>query len=66
MLVAVDLKKYDDRPLLGRVVEVREEEVELEWFVGTYSGMWKEWKGRDGRRVITFKEGPNSPDALYG
>ena len=42
MLVAVNLEKYQGRPLIGKVVEVSGKEVELEWLVGTHSEMWKQ------------------------
>lgn len=48
MLVAVNISKYPDRPFIGRVVEGHKHEVVLEWLVGSYSGTWKEWKGREG------------------
>lgn len=52
-VIAVRSSVYKDRPLLGRVKELRDEEITVEWFMGSYSGTWKEWTGRvNGKRVV--------------
>jgi len=40
--VAVISEKYSDRPLLGRVTAVFDEDIQMDWMVGTYSGVWRE------------------------
>ena len=56
MLVAVNIEKYKDRPLIGKVLEVSGDSIVLEWMVGSYSGIWKEWKGREEGEVVTYTD----------
>ena len=28
----------------------------MDWYVGTYSGMWRPWKGREGGKTVTYTE----------
>ena len=30
--------------------------VEIEWMVGTYSGLWKQWKGSEGGKTVVFTD----------
>lgn len=41
MYVAVKSTKYHERPLIGKVCDTDGGMVEIEWMVGTYSGLWK-------------------------
>ena len=53
--VAVNCNKYDDRPLIGKItaLDYSTNNATTEWYVGTYSGTWKQWRGRkDGKAVI--------------
>ena len=51
--VAVLSNKYNERPLLGRVTAIFDDEIQMDWMVGTYSGMWRDWKGRvEGKPVV--------------
>ncbi len=46
-MVALRLHKYEDEiPQIGKVVEVAELDVTVEWWVGTYHSTWIEWKER--------------------
>ena len=65
MLVAVRSTKYPDRPLIGRVIAIGEDDVQIEWMVGTYSGSWKEWKGREGGKTVIYKDSIPKEDILY-
>lgn len=43
-LVAIaPIGKYIERPLIGRVVQVFEETLEIEWLMGSYSTKWAHW-----------------------
>jgi len=51
--VAVFSEKYSERPLLGRVTAVFDEDIQMDWMVSTYSGVWREWTGRaEGKRCV--------------
>ena len=53
--IAVCCEKYDDKPLLGKVTGTEETFVMIDWMVGTYSGTWREWRGRkEGREKRCF------------
>ena len=44
--VAVKLNTYKEKPLIEKITECNSDEttLTLAWFIGTYSGMWHEWK----------------------
>ena len=48
-LVAVDCENCDKEPLLGKVLKVLNEEVEIVWLEGEYSKSWRVAKQRDPR-----------------
>ena len=46
-MVALRLHKYEDEvPQIGKVVDLTEMDVTVEWWVGTYHSTWIEWKER--------------------
>lgn len=46
-MVALRLHKYKDEiPQIGRVMEITELDITVEWWVGTYHSTWIEWKDR--------------------
>ena len=46
-------QKYKERPLIGKITAVDGVNTTIDWYVGTYTGTWKEWCGRkDGKAVI--------------
>ena len=53
-LVAIaPIGKYVERPLIGRIVEVHEETIEIEWLMGSYSTKWTHWTvGRGANKYI--------------
>ena len=59
--MAVLSDKYSERPLLGKVASVAGEIITIDWFIGTYSGIWKLWKGRNGQ----YRDDINVKDVLY-
>ena len=58
--MAVRCSKYSERPLIGRVKSVNgNNNITIDWLIGTYSGYWKEWKGRhEGKPVVYSEEIP--------
>ncbi len=43
-MVAVDCKQYKERPQIKKLVRVTPASVTIHWLIGTYSGVWREWK----------------------
>ena len=57
--VAMYLPQYrDELPLIGKVVSVNviADQVTVHWYVGTYSGIWKPCRRRDGRNYVDWEE----------
>ena len=50
-IVALRCLKYQERPQLGMVLQVADDEVTIKWYDGSWSGRWK---------VYTYKESQNS------
>ena len=51
--MAVKCDKYQEQPLIDKITAFDTDNATIEWYVGTYSGMWKQWQGRkDGKPVI--------------
>ena len=53
------LPKYrDELPLIGKVVgiDANAGQVTVHWYVGTYSGMWKPCRRREGRNYVDWEE----------
>ena len=64
-LIAVYTEKFSERPLIGRVTSLDDEMVKFDWMVGTYSGMWKEWRGRKEGKSVVFSDSVPLSDVLY-
>ena len=46
--VALRLAKYDDEvPQVAKVVKIDEMEVTVQWWMGSFSDCWREWKDRN-------------------
>ena len=57
MTVAVYLPQYrDELPIIEKVVSFDSENAEVEWYVGSYSGVWKVCKRRQGRELVPWRE----------
>ena len=54
--VAVRCEKYSERPLIGCITNINTEAVTINWMIGSYSGIWKEWKGRSEGKYVTFAD----------
>ena len=62
--MAVKCSQYTERPLIGCVNSVTNDGVVIDWYVGSYSGTWKAWKGRvDGKSTI-FQQNVKLEDVL--
>ena len=53
-LVALNVENCHLRPLIARVLSSSDNELEIVWLEGTYSGAWKVAKKKDGRRVVDW------------
>ena len=56
--VAVICHKYRDRPLIGRVASFdhHRKDVLLDWYMGTYSGSWRWWKGKKDGQMFVYTD----------
>ena len=55
-IVALLVEKYNERPQIGRVKEVKRDMVRVEWCDGTWNGKWKIYKYWEGRRKVVWEE----------
>ena len=62
--VAVKCKKYKDRPLIGKITTTDNVNTTIDWYVGTYSGTWKEWRGRQDGKAVVFSDNIPVKDIL--
>ena len=56
--MAVICHKYRDRPLIGRVASYDDhrKDVLLDWYMGTYSGSWRWWKGKKDGQMFVYTD----------
>ena len=46
--VALRLSKYDDEiPQIGKVVSISEQDVLIQWWIGSYYDTWREWREKN-------------------
>jgi len=62
--IAVQSNKYCEHPLLGYVTSVKRDTVVFDWLVGSYSGTWKEWRGRGKGRSIIYSDELHTTDII--
>ena len=62
--MAVRCMKFKERPLIGCVTSVNSITVVTDWYVGSYSGTWKIWKGRENGKPTIFQEVIKLQDVL--
>ena len=58
-MIAIYLPQYrDELPTIGEVVNIDEEgaKVEVEWYVGSYTGVWRVCTQRKGRATVPWRE----------
>ena len=55
-LVALLVEKYNERPQIGRVKEVKRGMVRIEWYDGTWNGKWKIYTYWEGRKRVVWEE----------
>jgi hypothetical protein len=49
--VAVRSTLYKEKPLIGQITKTGRADIQIDWYIGTYSGTWKPWKGREEERL---------------
>ena len=65
-LVAVHLQDSSDEPAIGRVLEVEDRELRIQWMKGTYTSAWKPWTVWQGRKNVAWEDSvPRSSILLY-
>lgn len=55
-LVAVHCDHYNDLPQIGKVLSMSENTLEVDWYAGSWTTMWKQAKKRSGRQLIPWTE----------
>lgn len=50
------MEKYNERPQVARVKQVKGEKVRVEWFDGSWRGKWKVYKYKVGRKTVVWEE----------
>lgn len=50
------MQQVQRKPLIGQVTSLTDDDITIDWYVGTYSGLWKPWKGREGGETVTYTE----------
>lgn len=56
MLVALSLVTYRERPLIGRVDELKDQTLKITWLHGHWTTSWSVCKRREGQRHIEWQE----------
>ncbi|KAK3735320.1 hypothetical protein QZH41_018723 [Actinostola sp. cb2023] len=56
MLVALDLEQYRERPLIGVVREIMEDNILISWYGGSWSTKWSLAKKKEGRQWVEWLE----------
>ena len=56
MLVALSLGSYRERPLIGRVDELKDQILKIAWLHGHWTTSWSVCKRREGQRHIEWQE----------
>ena len=54
--MAVYCPKYVELPQIGGLLSADDSSVEVEWWLGTYSGTWQVWKNRKARKYAIVTE----------
>ena len=64
-IVALRCVKYNERPQLGQVLEVKDT-VTIKWYDGTWSSKWKVYTYRNGRQMVAWIETLPLSDIIAG
>ena len=62
--VAVKSAVYKEKPLIGKVVSVATTTVVIEWWMGTYSGLWREWVGKENGKKVVYTDNIEKKDII--
>lgn len=63
--MALLVEKYNERPQIGRVKEVKGNIIRVEWYDGTWNGKWKFYKYWQGRRKVVWEEDLDKTSVVY-
>ena len=55
--------KYKEKPLIGQVTSTGHN-ITIDWYIGTYSGTWKPWRGREDGKTVTYRETIDRTDVI--
>ena len=55
-MVAFCCPQYNERPQLAKVLDVGQNKLKVQWFDGSWSGKWKVYKYKVGRKVMEWVE----------
>ena len=65
-LVAVNVENCDLRPLIARIKNISNNELEIVWLEGSYSRAWKVAKRKEGRALVEWTDTvPKTSVILY-
>lgn len=54
--VAVKCDKYNEKPLISKIVTLRDDDITIEWYMGTFRGSWKPWKGKEDGQLVIYTD----------
>ena len=55
-MVALCCPQYNEQPQLAKVLDVGQNKLKVQWFDGSWSGKWKVYKYKVGRKVMEWVE----------
>ena len=55
-LVALLCAQYNERPQIGKILKVSRKVATIRWFDGTWSGRWKVYTYKVGKKTMTWEE----------
>lgn len=64
MFLALDLEKYQERPLIAVVKELREDGITVAWYGGSWTTKWAVAKRKEGRQWVEWVEDVQKEDVV--
>ena len=67
--IAITSRVYKERPLIGQVTSIGHvtstgQNIIIDWYIGTYSGTWKPWRGRENGKTVTYTDTIDKKDII--